>query len=298
MIVTKIDNFLKFTDCPLCHSKTIVKVGVINYPVPVAFSDSQITVQNQPEYWHCQSCASYFTQNVISEAGAKELYSNNQSNKWSYSEFEKDKTADLITLIRDVIKKNNNILDIGCNDGFFLDFVKKIGANTFGVEFSQIGREVCKKNGHQVFSAANEIPVDLKFDFIFAFDLVEHLYNIKDFLESSRHLLKDKGQLVVLTGNPNCLSARCAGSRWWYINNPEHVVFPSEKFFFNSSGFHLIKYQPIFNSKGYFLISLHNFWRIKNILKIIVKFIFRCYNGVPLLGKDHALVILEKDANL
>ena len=293
MNIEKIDNTLRFNDCPLCHSVIIKKIGTISYPVPVAFSDSQITVQNQPEYWQCQSCDSYFVQNIISEAKAMELYSENKTNKWNYVDFEKDKTADFVNLIRGLIKENDNVLDIGCNDGNFLNFVKKISSHTFGVEFSQIGREACKKNGHQVFSNTTDVPAALKFDFIFAFDLVEHLYSIKDFLESSRRLLKDNGQLVILTGNPSCLSAGYAKSRWWYISNPEHIIFPSRKYFSDFSGFKIKEYRPIFNSRGFYLISLYNFWRITNVLKVIAKFILRRYNGVPLLGKDHALIILK-----
>lgn len=289
-----VENNLRFENCPLCHSTAIKKVDIINYPIPVAFSDSQIMVQNPPEYWHCQSCASYFTQNVISEAKAKALYSENKSNKWDYAEFEKDKTTDLVDLVQGLIKTGDRVLDIGCNDGNFLNFAKKIGAKTFGVEFSNVGREVCQKNGHQVFGEKNDIPSDFKFDLIFAFDLVEHLYDVECFFESCQRLLKDNGQLVILTGNPNCFSARLAKCRWWYINNPEHIIFPSRKFFSELKGFGIVDYHSVFNSRGYFLISVYNFLKPYNILKIIAKLFLGRYDGTPLLDKDHALIILKK----
>lgn len=293
--IKQIENFLRFGNCPLCHSMEISKVGIINYPMPVAFSDSQILVKNQPEYWHCQSCFSYFTQNIISEEKAMELYSDNKSNKWNYTEFEKDKTADFTGWICNLIKRGDSVLDIGCNDGNFLNFAKKNGANTFGVEYSRIGREVCEKNGHKVWETIAGIPDDLKFDFIFAFDLVEHLYNIREFFESCRHLLKPSGRLVILTGNPNCFSAKLSGRKWWYINNPEHLIFPSEKFFSSIAGFRLEKYQKIFNSRGYYLISVHNPFKPLNIIKIAAKLLLKKYDGTPLLDKDHALAVLKKN---
>ena len=292
--IKEINNLLTLDHCPLCDSANIKIIGLIKYPVPVAFSDLQVVVSKQPEYWHCRGCGSYFTQNVVSEGKAKEIYSKNTSNKWNYVEFEKDKTADLIGLIRGFIKTGDSVLDVGCNDGNFLNFVKKIGAKTFGVEFSQIGRGVCEKNGHQVWGAITDIPDGLKFDLIFAFDLVEHLYGVEYFFDSYRRFLKDNGRLVILTGNPNCLSARLARCRWWYINNPEHVIFPSRKFFSEFKGFDVVDYHKVFNSRGYYLISVYNFLKPYNILKIIAKLILRRYDGTPLLGKDHALVILKK----
>lgn len=294
MDIKQVVNNLRFKNCPLCRSAKVGAIGIISYPTPIAFSDSQVAVQNQPEYWHCQSCASYFTQNVISEAKAKALYSENKSNKWDYAEFEKDKTADLVGLIRGLIKVADRILDIGCNDGNFLNFAKRIGAKTFGVEFSQIGRGVCEKSDHQVWEGITNIPNDLKFDFVFAFDLVEHLYDIKGFFESCQRLLKPDGRLVILTGNPDCFSARFAKCRWWYINNPEHIIFPSRKFFSELGGFEIVDYHLVFNSRGYYLISAYNFLKPHNILKIIAKLILRRYDGTPLLGKDHALIILQK----
>lgn len=293
-MIKEILNDFKNNRCPLCRSVEVEKIDVIDYPVPVAFSDTQITVKKSPEYWRCHKCASYFVENVISEANAKDLYGNNKSNKWNYGKFEEDKTADLVRQVSNITKAGANVLDIGCNDGNFLNFIKLNASVTFGVEFSQIGRETCASNGHQVFPDLDSVPVNLKFDFIFAFDLVEHLYNIENFFNFCRSHLKGGGKLVILTGNPNCLSARCAGVRWWYINNPEHIIFPSKSFFTNLSDFRLEQYRPVFNSRGYHAISVCNFLRPMNIIKAIAKMVLRRYDGTPLIDKDHALIILNR----
>ena len=292
--IISIANYLRHKLCPLCNSSMICEVGIINYPTPVAFSDLQIRVQNKPEFWQCNSCDSYFTQNIILEDDAKKIYSDNKTNKWNYTEFQKDKTEDVLYEIRSILKKGCNVLDIGCNDGNFLNFAKNNGANTFGVEFSRIGRDTCIKNGHRVFSSMLEIGSELKFDLIFAFDLVEHLYDISSFIGECQKMLKTGGKLIILTGNPNSMSAKMACERWWYINNPEHIIFPSRKFFSNIDGFCLENYIAVYNSRGYYRISINCFWRIQNILKIFIKFFLGRYDGLPLIDKDHALIILKK----
>src|SRR6185369_9515208 len=47
-------------------------------------------------------------------------------------------------------RKTNNIIDIGCGDGFFLGEAKKRGWNVFGTEFTQEAIATCQLKGIQM----------------------------------------------------------------------------------------------------------------------------------------------------
>src|SRR5688572_25191665 len=41
----------------------------------------------------------------------------------------------------------NNLIDVGCGDGFFLETAKKRGWNVYGTEFTDEAIEVCERKG-------------------------------------------------------------------------------------------------------------------------------------------------------
>lgn len=242
----------------------------------------------------CNFCDSYFTQNIIDKNSSRYLYTHNKYNKWATEDFILNKTANLLKNISFYVSHNKTILDIGCNSGEFLDYAKSKGAITYGVEYSTLGRKILSKKGHKVYNLIEDVPRNKKFDVITAFDLVEHLYDINKFLENCRYRLKKEGVLMILTGNPNCLSAKLSRNKWWYARFPEHIIFPSKKYFVMKSKFKLMEYIPVFNSKAYserFLLSR----KIKsNFLELGSKILKFSYDGLPLIDKDHVLIVLRR----
>jgi hypothetical protein len=116
------------------------------------------------------------------------------------------------------------------------------------------------------------------------------------FLKACKKRIKENGRLIVLTGNPYSISASISTSNWWYIQHPEHNIFPSYHFFSTLGDFQLDKYVPVFNS-NYF--RERNLWLIdkafpQKILEMVSKIIKSNYDGLPSVDKDHALVILRK----
>jgi len=240
-------------------------------------------------------CLSSFKQKVVVEPEAQTLYSYNSSNRWESKDFETEKTSDVILKIKDYLKKDKKVLDIGCNTGELLDYCKKYGAKTFGIEYSKKSKDVCIKKGHKIYKDIDDIKEDV-FDLIFAFDLVEHLYDVGKFFKKVNTLLRSDGKLIILTGNPNCLSAKLAGKRWWYSLFPEHVVFPSKEFFNNFCLINLEKYIPVFNSKFFaqqYLFSVDSLI-YKKIMNLAGQILRGAYTGLPSINRDHALIILSK----
>lgn len=293
-MVELINNSLRRDKCPLCESDNIFPVGNIKYEK--SFSSTQIELKKTPEYWHCRDCNSGFTQHIINEQDSKRLYSSNKKNKWLSSNFQEEKTDDLIKNISSYLKPNINVLDVGCNTGELLDFVAAKGAITYGLEYSELGMAESRKKNHTVFNDLNQITQNNFFDIIFAFDLVEHLYDVNEFINKCYNLLKISGLLIILTGDSECLSARLAKNKWWYVTYPEHIVFPSQEFYKRSTIFQVEKIIPVFNSRAY--EKKYLFYFDKLVYKKIMSFFWQLmkfsYTGLPSVSKDHNLIILKK----
>jgi SAM-dependent methyltransferase len=261
-----------------------------------SFSSTPVKLTENSEYWKCRGCGSSFVQNIVSERDSIELYSNNEQNKWAPSNFEKEKTKDLIRNIIPYLKPRLNVLDIGCNTGELLDFVAARGVATYGVEYSRLGVLESRRKKHIIFENLDQVGQPNHFDLIFAFDLIEHLYDVNKFIETCRNLLKVGGRLLILTGDAECFSARLAKNRWWYGTYPEHIVFPSRKFYKTLNFFNLEKLVSMFNSRAYqdgYLFSVNKTMgpKIKSFFKQIAKL---AYTGAPPIGKDHVLIVLRK----
>lgn len=287
-------NDVKFNKCPLCGSKKISYIGIIDYVKQ--FSSEEILLTHVPEYWKCITCKSSFVNNVIPKEVAENLYKNNNGIKWRADNISEIKTKTVLKILKENIKKESLVLDIGCNYGELLDFAKQQNAITYGIEISSEAKTVAEKNGHTIFNNLQEIQKNISFDTILLFDVIEHLYELKSFFESCYKILKPEGKLIILTGNPNCLSAILSKNKWWYISFPEHIIFPSKKYFKNIDSFYLRKYIKVFNSINYeqndiLSIKTNMFSNLKNFIK---KLKSHAYDGIPLLGCDHSLVILEK----
>ncbi len=283
-----IENNTKFKACPLCGSKKILRIGELPKAKKSLFSSYRVSLIFSSEIWKCCTCKSGFKQNIVDAKTAINLYSQGFSDaRWSSKTFEEVKTPEVLELVSRVSQHASNILDVGCNTGELLDFLKKDGCITHGVEPSETSRSLLTSKGHIAYASINECKE--VYDVIYAFDLVEHLHDLPGFLFWARDKLVSNGRLVILTGNINSISARLSGSSWWYSSYPEHIVFPSKSYFRNHSGYRSEAFVCSYASKGY----RQPFHRIVlSIIKLLLK--RRKYIGLPSCGPDHMLIVLVK----
>ena len=171
--------------------------------------------------------------------------------------------------------------------GEFLDYSKQKGNKTFGLEICEESCDILRKKGHHAYRFPGEITDT--FDIITAFDVVEHLYDPYDFFSSVHKMLNPNGYLIILTGNPTSRPAKFSKEKWWYYNYPEHVVFPSPKFFKNIQGFELKSQLDTYASKAHEPGNI-----ILKMKECAVKIINSNYNGLPAFAPDHQFVILQK----
>jgi SAM-dependent methyltransferase len=117
------------------------------------------------------------------------------------------KTAREKIIKNNQIKKNCNILDIGCGPAYVLDFLKKKSLKYFGydtelnhIEYAK--KKFLNKNHHFFCKKFNELELNKlpKFDYVFLFGIIHHLNNaeLKKIIFLIKKVLKKNGKLLIL----------------------------------------------------------------------------------------------------
>jgi SAM-dependent methyltransferase len=283
-----VDNHLTHGACPLCRSDEVARRGHLDYTGRVSFSSRAIDLARVPELWRCRQCGSGFVQNVVDAETARRLYSSGEAgDRWATQSFQETKTRLVVQRMGELFRSGGRVIDVGCNTGEMLDFARQLGCSTAGLEYSEQSRAVLREKGHEAYQSFDEVPG--QFDIISAFDLIEHLYDVPAFLETCHARLAQGGKLVLLTGDIETASARLAGSHWWYVQYPEHIVFPSGRYLMGSPGFRLLTLDKTYASIGYQRSPLLG--AAQYIRKQLQR---RHYNGLPSLGPDHMLIVLGR----
>ena len=101
------------------------------------------------------------------------------------------------------LKKNSILVDIGSNDGVFLDPMKKLGITSVGVEPAKNVAKIANTKGLTTFTEyfSNETVSKIikqygKVDVITAFNVFAHSDGLKDILDNIENLLKNDGEFI------------------------------------------------------------------------------------------------------
>lgn len=169
------------------------------------------------------------------------------------------------------IEPQQKILEIGCGTGEFLERVKQEKkAECVGLELNQqaINKSKCKElemyNQTIEQHAANN---GNKYDVVCSFQVLEHVTDVKSFLESSITCLKEKGLLII--GVPNNNPYLFQNDKFHTLNlPPHHMGLWNEKSLRNIDKFFDIKLkkimiEPLFDTDYFWKIKME-FWRKNN----------------------------------
>ncbi|MDP3142919.1 MAG: class I SAM-dependent methyltransferase [Candidatus Omnitrophota bacterium] len=123
-------------------------------------------------------------------------------------------------------KNGGRFLDIGCLDGYFLAYLKKIGWQVSGVEIDSTACRFARdKLGLEVFCGEliQAAYPERYFDVISLYDVLEHLSNPSAALREIYRILKDDGLLCIRVPNIDSLEFRIFKERWLAIDAPRHL---------------------------------------------------------------------------
>lgn len=126
----------------------------------------------------------------------------------SYTKFDKQGFARYSRGLKLInIQTGAKILDVGCKHAFLCDYLmeKGIDCDYYGLDISEkvIENLKHKKGNFQVCDVMNGLPFeDNKFDYVFCFELLEHVENPTFLLNQFNRILKDNGVLLLSVPNP------------------------------------------------------------------------------------------------
>ena len=102
--------------------------------------------------------------------------------------------------------KNQCILDVGCGNGYFVNYLLSLGYNAYGADASEKGIAIARETNPDRFFiqdiSTGKLPQELqnfKFDTIISTEVIEHLYDPEGFITFCKQVLNDKGELIIST---------------------------------------------------------------------------------------------------
>ena len=102
--------------------------------------------------------------------------------------------------------KNKCILNLGCGNGYLVNYLISLGFNAYGTDASEKGIIIAKQTHPDRFFvqdlSTGKLPVELhslNFDTIISTEVIEHLYDPEAFIDFCKQVLTAKGELILST---------------------------------------------------------------------------------------------------
>lgn len=145
------------------------------------------------------------------------------------------------------------LLDIGCGDGSFMEFMNRYGWETSGIDFDPKAINTAKlKNINVKLGTLEEQKFsDNYFDVITLSHVIEHVYDKVKLLKECYRILKPGGKVVVSTPNTQSLCHNKFKENWRGLEPPRHIHLFSPQTIVNmvkKSGFY--KFKVFTNCRG------------------------------------------------
>lgn len=132
-------------------------------------------------------------------------------------------------------KHDGSLLDIGCGEGYFLQYAERY-YNTYGMDVSDYCiSEAGRKTNRTRFSIGSIAQLDYgneTFDIITCFDVLEHLKEPEAAIKECRRVLKSGGIFVVRVPNIFSLGCKWKKDEWFAYKDKTHISMLSNEEWF------------------------------------------------------------------
>ncbi len=201
------NSFKRSKSCRLCLRKSIINKLILK-PIPLSekFSKKPFPKKKLVNFpislGLCNKCKSLQTNEVVDP-------------KWLWSDFtylsgqtkfiiNHFKTLTIKFIKKFKLKKTSLVVDIGSNDGSFLNFFKKKGLMVAGIDPAKNLANIANKKGvytiADFFNFKNVLQIEKKFrrkaGLILCFNTFAHAENLRDIVKNIRSLLDEKGVFI------------------------------------------------------------------------------------------------------
>jgi ubiquinone/menaquinone biosynthesis C-methylase UbiE len=119
-------------------------------------------------------------------------------------------------LLRAHINAGEQVLDLGCGDGWMTGEIARLGAQATGIEVAEAALErAIRRHPDIAFGLAaidGALPLDdNRFDAVWSSEVIEHVADTGRWLSEVRRVLKPQGRLLLTTPNHSRLRLLVAG---------------------------------------------------------------------------------------
>lgn len=202
------NNVNEIHSCEVCgNAKLIPVLNIGNHPMCddlVPIGDKRICKEYPIDILYCNTC---LTAHQRFQVPKKDLFPTTYHYR---SRFTADVLNGMAGLVDSCVEsfgslQDKKVLDIGCNDGSLLDFFRKKGAKTFGIEPTGAYSDA-KEKGHVTVNNYLSVEVAKDFvkangqpDFITFTNVFAHIENLKEVIESL--LILSSPETVIIIEN-------------------------------------------------------------------------------------------------
>ena len=220
-------NFQAVDFCPACGSADKEILGRIdrgyyyteNLIIPYKDSIGHILV------YRCSRCGLFFKNLVPTKNSLIDFYKKCMSTHWISSY---DYNYEISTIKKLLPDGKPNIIDIGASNGNFLSCLSIINGRLSALDV--IMNQRCNQfiTGEYIIGFLDNKNLAWSgqaYDLVTVYDVVEHLYDVKQGFSNLSELTRIGGYCIVETGDANNHYSNFYGvHNWWYLNILEHNI--------------------------------------------------------------------------
>jgi 2-polyprenyl-3-methyl-5-hydroxy-6-metoxy-1,4-benzoquinol methylase len=170
--------------------------------------------------------------------------------------------------------QNKKVLELGCSGGVFLKKIQDLGAKAQGIEFSEYAANQAKEKGLDIHvGTLADFKSEETYDFVFAWMVMEHVYDPKKDFATIRSFLKPNGYLVFSVPNIKSFDFWLFSKYWYALQVPTHITHFDKKTvmkMLEDQGFKIVLITDQLSSTNY-IFSLKNLLNDKQIF---------CFDGL------------------
>lgn len=241
--------------CPICGPKNSYQV---KYKENLPLFEIVFSARKNPDSYHyrilkCDICGLLYSSPILENNKINKLYKESEFNYDAELENLKETYGNYLKKIENIVPSKENILEIGCGNGFFLQKALEMGyKNIYGIEPSnkaiQMAPESIKDNIINDIFDTKYFKKDF-FDVICFFQVIEHIVDVNKFLIDCRYCLRENGVILGIAHNADAFFPRMLKDRCPIINNEHFYIFNKktlQKIFFKNK-FQVIKINSVAN---------------------------------------------------
>ncbi|MBW3653577.1 MAG: methyltransferase domain-containing protein, partial [Actinobacteria bacterium] len=208
------------SDCAVCRGPLFLRYGGSDAPPSAAtFAPSRHRPGEHGNLYECRRCGTVQQPSLPGGRELHALYRAMEDGDYLAEEAGRRRTAArLLDLIGQHVP-GGRLLDVGCGHGVLLAEARARGYEVLGLELAAGAvRHAREELGLTVLDVALEEfrpEPDQAFEVIVLADVLEHLEDPVEAIDTCCEMLADGGLLCVVTPDPSSAAARLGGRRWW-----------------------------------------------------------------------------------